>query len=396
MYYKSSCTDTSRVVDLPRAQTSTVKPSSDSSIGQKYYQELNNVHDSEFIYLNCVYHNNLNTLEPVVFNASRTTPMLNERNNYKVGVVSVSGHLILPLLYAGFINMGLKWTTPGAVEGFTELLPVIPIVRPIAGFPHEIIYDAAQYADAFNEACVLLWAQAQLDYNAAGGNWGADPGVPLNPPGLIYNNSTQCFTLYADRNMVTPVNPPPANNFILFLGNGTAGELIGLNVDFNIDGQFLAGFPIMRNYSEVLFPAGFENSNFVTLNGNDYVQNIQDAPSVGLWNRTNSLVVICPSLGIRRSDLTLTNGTSVNSTDIRYDILDSFPISLDGGINHFATFANPNINFADINSHGPVDRISLSLYSLDVDGQPINPVFCSPGGTIIIRLVFSKTWFTSN
>lgn len=374
MYYKESCTGRSSKLPLPRSQGTTKKiPSSIITTRSS----STNVGESEFVYVDCLFHNtNYSDFENIRYEASRNTPILNERKNYKLGVISVSGHIVVPLLTDGVLLLSTTWTTPGNVSGTTYSSDVFPT-----------IYSAEEYVRFFNTIISQLWAATKIDYDAAGGDWDNDPGIPLLESGLTFDTQTQTFTLYGDPILSTANAYPGQKKVQLWLGNVAAGQLSGMDLDFTNNSN--------PGYTLVNFYPGFEDNNIITLNGNDYIANTQDSPTIGMFNQTNSLVLVSNSLGTRRVDISRSFDTVVNSTDYTVDIIDSFPISLNGGLNHFITFANPNINFNDILANGPLDRLSFAIYTLQSDGT-ILPLKAPPRGTVVVRLVFARTLFTSN
>lgn len=394
MYYKSSCSRTPIKNALPRAQSTTPAPT--SSLSTSLSSSKTNVHDSEFIYVDCIYHNtNLEANRPVQFEASRTTPILTERNNYKLGVISVSGRIIVPLItpddpnsqHRKFFTIAIQWTTPAPVSGIT-----------VYQIPFPVIYTADDFVTLFNNSCVALWTQAQVDYDAAGGNWAADLGIPTLRSGLTYNNNTQCFTLYGDEILDAQFVYPSNNNRARFLlSSVVSGYLTGISMinNYSTPGQPFSPLPPPVGYEIPRFSLGFEDFNQITFGANNYLENVQDSPSIGAWNEVNSLVLISNSLGARRVDISRSSDIITNSTDATLNIVDSFPISFTGGLNRFITFANPNINYCDILSNGVLDRLSFSLWTLDSSGN-LYPLSCSPNGTVNVKLVFARTTFTSN
>ena len=377
MYSRQSCSRTAATtkVSLPRSQQST-----SSSLITNLSSSKTNVHDSEFVYVDCLFHNTSNVnFENIQFEASRTTPILSERNNYKLGVISVAGNIIVPLLTPGPVIIGMSWKIPdaaGGTTGFTHVGDVLPT-----------IYSAEEYVTFYNGLLSTLWAGTITEYNAAGGNWAGDPGIPTQESGLVYDNTTQTFTLYGDLSFTDQF--PTISKARLEFGNVTVGQLFGLNFDF---GNLI--FPQI-GFTPVNFTKGFEDTNLVTLNGIIYVENVQDSPTIGSWNQTNSIVLISNSLGARRVEFARSFDTATNSTDNTVNIIDSFPISLNGGLNHFVTFANPNINYSDITSNGPLDRLTFSIYTVQNTGD-IYPLKAPPLGTVTVKLVFARTTFTSN
>lgn len=391
-YYKESCTKTPYATPLPRGQTTTTAPvprgPSSSIIVPP--RSTTNVHDSEFIYVDCLFNNTTDLFENIVYNASRNVPILTERSNYKVGCISINGRLILPLIARFTIRLYMAWTTTGNVAGFTTY-----------DHPTFTVWDTGDFVSNFNAACVALWAQAKADYDAAGGDWDNDAGIPLLPSGMSYDNDTQCFTIYGDTHF-NEANVPgyPGNNLraLFYLGGTLAGKLAGCDLSYsNIDANNNYVNPqfYVPGYVRVIFDPGFGNQNIVTIGGDQYIENVQSSPSCGSWNDTNSLVVMSDSLGHRRVDLSRSFNTVTNSTDVTANILDSFPISIGGGLDRFAVYANPNINYCDILSNGPLDRLNFSIYILDSFGNLL-PLKVPPGGTVVCRLVFARTTFTSN
>lgn len=344
---------------------------------QRPVNNYTNVDQSEYIYLDLIYDNPTDDYREVEFNCNLQVPLLQRMEDYKVGVISLNGQLELPLIdeYPG-LTLTVKWEQGGQqVETIT--------VPPPQNDVFLTVYDYMYY---FNEACIGLWAQYEAAYGAG---WNIDPNVPTVPPGLIYDNATQILTLVADRHMTQDdaVLFPPLET-ILLIDTYNTRLLTGL--DFIKETGNPAPFP--TEYV-AFFSSGYLDTNFSTISGEDVVLNRGDFPVVGLWLNFDALILVSNNLYTREHVVALNSGSRQQNK--KYPILATFPITTQGEFVKIREFANPNIQFNDIMSSGPLTNISFILSSITSTGN-IKPVQVSSHTAIYVKLVFAKTLFTSN
>ena len=335
---------------------------------------LENTQEVENIYLDCVFTNSsLFDYQNVVFDATRNVPILQERSDYKLGVISVNGLIRVPLLLPlGEITIGVTFTVGGVIY-----------TVPHTYVDNTTYYTVEDFVFNFNRQLQLLWVAAQAAFILRGVLLADRPLIP----GLTYNNGL--FTITGDQRMESiagsPFNP---NSIALYIEPKLAALLDGIWCTV-----------AANRYSRVNFVANYHDSNVVQYNpgpGNQtYYEMKQDSPSIGSWLKTNSLIITSDSLGGRPVEVAKRDNLTFNTTSEIRPIIDSFPLNLTGGINRTILYANPNINYVDILTTGALNRVSFALEMSDANGNII-PLALAPRSTIIVKFVFSKTLFVAN
>lgn len=363
---------------------------------------------SQYIYFDLVYNNNEDPVTgrylPVIFEATRTQSLIERMELYKVGVISLTGNITTPIIqnYVGS-TLAVTWTQNAAQQ-----VVQLPVPWAGGGFNERAsdVFSITEWIEWFNNGLNVLWGLFQAEYdNISGvpGSWQAQAGIPHEVPFVLFNDDTRCFSIYTSLDMsgdvfLNPPNPFPspygsnAFDVVLRVDKYTAELLWGMYWRADIAGAqgFVSLVPspgIAGQNTELIPPDD-------PLNAVRYIVSSQTIPTVGLWNRTNSLV-ITSSFPVRKTALSLGSNFSSNSSNSRYNILESFPISITGSKDRLSEFTRPNIDYRDIMNTGPIDRFDFRVYCIDQNGNE-RALYVAPQSSVYLRLVFSRCTFTSN
>lgn len=360
-----------------------------------------NQSQSEFIYCDLIYSNDneLNgNYEPVVFSTTRTQPIIERMELYKVGVISITGNIITPLItdYGG-CELALDWTQNNIRYGIAPYYPWTS-----RGFNERAsdVFSVTEWLIYMNINFILLWDQFRTEYTNNGGDFVNDVGVPRNPPFIVYDEDSKIFKIYVDINMenidnnVANLFPYPYN------GNNTLLALMGMD---KTTSELLFGIPSYTTNNSpyvILYPdpgiAG-QNTEVIPvddLGGVRYIVLKQDLPTTQLWNRTNSLL-ISSNFPVRRTTIALDTNFNSNSKNTTYNILETFPLALTRAFNRISEYSKPNIDYVDITGNGQINELDFRVYTLGATGE-LRPLYVAPKSTVFLRLVFTRCMFTSN
>lgn len=365
-----------------------------------------NQSQSQYIYFDLVYNNNEDPVNgrylPVRFEATRTQSLIDRMELYKVGVISLTGNVTTPIIqqYQG-ASLAVTW-----IQNAAQRSVALPANWSGGGFNERDgdVFSVTEWVEWLNRALNTLWGLFETEYdNISGvpGSWAGQAGIPHEVPFVDFSDETRCFSIYTSLDMSGDVfvalpfaSPYGTNAFqvVLRVDKYTAELLWGMYWRADIAGA--------QGYVALVPTPGIagQNTRLVPeddpLNAVRYIVSSQTIPTVGLWNRTNSLV-ITSSFPVRKTALSLGSNASTNSSNSRYNILESFPISITGSRDRISEFTRPNIDYRDILGNGPIDRFDFNVYCIDQNGNE-RPLYVAPQSSVYLRLVFARCTFTSN
>jgi len=363
-----------------------------------------NQSQSQYIYFDLIYNNNEDPVTgrylPVVFEATRTQSLIDRMEIYKVGVISLTGNITTPIIqnYVGS-ELDVSWIQGAVPRSVQVAYPWIG-----GGFNERAsdVFSVTEWVAWFNNGLNQLWGAFEAEYdNISGvpGSWLAQAGIPHEVPFVTFDDDSRCFSIYTSLDMSGDVFNNPPNPFLS--PYGTNAFTVSLQFD-KYTAELLWGmyWRAVGNLVGLIPTPGIAGQNTELIPQDDplnavrYIVSSQTIPTIGLWNRTNSLV-ITSSFPVRKTALSLGSNFSSNSSNSRYNILESFPISITGSKDRISEFTRPNIDYRDILGNGPIDRFDFNVYCIDQNGNE-KPLYVAPQSSVYLRLCFARCMFTSN
>lgn len=337
-----------------------------------------NTRSSEYIYVDAIFINS-DTLRahPIIFDQTRLVPILERISDYKMSVVSVNGFFYQPFFSMnepGYVQRVMLRYEPDNLEAI-QFLPFVDVQ----------IYTADQYIEYVNAAYILAFNDIVSQYNAIyGANaWQLNALLPQVAPGLVYDAPTQLFTMYADARCV--MTDP--NRLNIYMDISVYAQFIGLNI-----------IPDTPNteWNQLVFNAGFQNINLVQIGGTgpQYVKNVQLSPTISTWSNVSSLLVTSDTLTCRKEQLAISNQFGANSSSLVNNLVANFPINKTGIFDRQILYELPQLQWIDLQGNSPLYRLNFEIKYLTFDGKLL-PVYIGNAGSVIVKMVFAKTIFTS-
>lgn len=427
MYFRENCKKTK----INKVASVSATGNDNSKIISRTVRDKNmNTLDSEFIYIDLIYENkDQQRFQSINFDCSRNVPIINNVELYKMGVISINGSVILPLLTdLNQITVRMTWNQGTPADPIKIPREKIYILNIQAIYPNYIgkIYTVREFLVFINRAIDELWREVRTQFNTYAGDadaWQNDDDTPKNITYIKFNEATQLFEAYSDPIMaIDRLEVANDYQFVLsfdakvsLLLDGLVGVAQVENFSIGVGsivptlgyGKRITddNIPDMNAYDNVvlvgpLVPpeyAGGIDDPIPDSNNNQfyYVRNVQDFPSIGRWNNTTTLVIISNTLPTRKEIVAVSDNIATTSVNTQLNILQTFPISVDGRFNRITEFSKPNINYCDILGQGPLNRISFTIDLFKADGS-LEHLLCPPNSTILVKLVFAKANFTSN
>lgn len=424
MFFKEQC---KKIKEVKEANISATGNDNNKLLLRYDTRTNTNTKDSEFIYIDLLFENKNNALfQPIRFDCTRNVPIVNNVQDYKLGVISLAGEIVLPII-TDYNLIELQMTY--------KLLPDPNDPTYTVNYTYDIdanhpdrrsdgIYNVETFLFYLNRALTNLWKEVALDFISKGGDWNGDAATPKLSTFLTWDPASQLFTAHSDYNLAIGNQ----YNFTLRF-QGRTGVLLDGLVEYQKLGNNVAGggtlIVIASGGSKVTVNGGppiqavnqltsFNNVEMVgpleppvyvpadppfnPIPANNqfyYVKTVQDFPSIGRWNKTCTLVLLSDSLPTRKETLAVSSEVSGSSVNTQLNILQTYPLSEKGRFNRITEFSKPNINYCDILGNGPLLRIDFTVKLLDENGNTTS-LLCPPRSSIVCKLVLAKCQFTSN
>lgn len=370
----------------------------------------------QYQYLNVVLQNNTNNAIPAILNETKTSPILQDQENWKLSVVRFKLPLYnIPLfkfnttpdfyqltLKFESANPGTSWTSTQSVQFLED--DGVHLNTPDS---NKNIYYYSQFINMVNYAFLLAYQDLQVHVN---GIHAINLDHFTNAPQIQYDPVTKLFILVLPIENVGNANPhlesvydidnsifgpPPAP------GAPFADPYHRVTISFNNHlFNFFNGFPALRidngnmNYSYQL--QIYQNKGDLVagdyFNEEDqpekYLLFKADYPCLYSWHRL-SRILFLTNMQIAEESVS-TNSLGFINQPNRLSILTDFEIPMSDQSNREYLFFMPSIlRYTNITGMGPLRQVSISVFYEDLDNNYI-PLTIPPNSDIYVKIQFSR------
>jgi len=370
----------------------------------------------EYKYLNIVLQNQSNVAIPAVLNETKTSPIVDDMENWKLSILRFK----LPLYYVplfkfnttpNFYQLTLMFesSAPGTAWDNTQSIQWLDDdgVHLATQDADKNIYYYDQFLHYINYAFLLAYQDLQVHVN---GIHGIDLDHFTGAPEIMYDPATKLFSLVLPIENVGAVNPnlesvydiensiwgaPPAS------GAPLAGAYHRITISFNNHlFNFFNGFPAQRidngnlNYSYQLQIFQKKGDLVDGAYFNEHVEPEKyllfkaDYPCLYSWHRL-SRILFLTNMQIAEENVS-SNAVGFMNKPNRVSILTDFEIPMSDQSQREYLFFMPNIlRYTNFTGNGPLRQVSISVYYETLDGDYV-PLFIPPNSDIYVKIQFSR------
>ena len=370
----------------------------------------------EYRYLNISLQNNTDRAIPASLVETKTSPILEQMEDWRVSVVRFKlGLYNIPLFQfnssPNYYQLTLKFesSAPGTSWDNTQSIVWLDDTGTLPATPDadKNIYYYDQFIHFVNYAFLLAYQDLQVHVN---GIHGIDLDHFAGAPEVMYDPATKLFSLVFPIENVGAVNPnlesvydiensiwgaPPASGVPL------AGAYHRITISFNnhlfnffngfqaqkIDTgnmNYLYQLQIFQKKGDLVDGAYFNEEN----PPEKYLLFKANYPCLYSWHRL-SRILFLTNMQIVDENVSSNAVGFLNKTN-RVSILTDYEVPMSDQSNREYLFYYPNIlRYTNFSGNGPLRQVSISVYWEDLDGNYVQ-LFQPPGSDLYIKLLFTK------
>jgi hypothetical protein len=277
----------------------------------------------------------------------------------------------------GITISGSREQSNGYITEYLEWTPEVS--GAVVGAPNYYYCNSySHFCDMFNTAAASAFSQVAFQMQ----------DTTTKPPQLVYNGSTNLFSLYCDNSSFGPDKVGDAAEYEIVFDTNLYGLLRNFNSLYTPNSQPLTYEIIIRN----------RLNNIFTVNGTSYYVVTQDFPSTdSIWSPVQSIVFTTSLLPIIPeqigSPIIVSNGGGSNAyssvANFQSTITDiALPLIRSSDYKGFVEYApNPYRMIPLSDARREVRDIDVAVWWKDRDGN-LNPITMSNGATVSLKLLF--------
>ena len=340
-----------------------------------------NKDDDSNIYYNIIIEhrgniNGVRKLKRATFSENRVQPILNNPNDYEVGVVRFTVPTYeIPIM---FFKDGTGDYAPPTVP--TPLFYSVTLSFDGEDITYQLVHVANEFPTTLYGKPAIWYVQEMIDimntgllsaYNAL--KLAKPLAPPTEAPFFTYDSVTKLITLYAEDTY--SLNPAVPLDTIKIYCNSTLFKLIE-----SLESIEDNSLPPNKEFQLLV-----KNNklNTATLGGTNYITMTQESETLFLWNDFQSIAFETNTIPVNPEFLPSQNNV------IRRIITDFEPLNSDPSPQVIQYFPQGPIRYYDLKSNYPLSSIDLNIVWID-NLRKSYPVYLEVGDIITCKLLFRK------
>lgn len=351
------------------------------------------IQDPDNVYFSIDIFNNTGASIPAQYSTSQNTPILNNRDRYKILVTkfnipsnAVPLFIYNPTLYPAIValsyNGNIYQQTVQLTNLNTSATPPIPqtiinnapIYYQQVGLGNNIIYYYWQFLQAINYAFELCMADLQFH----------NMSVTANPPYFIFNEQTQLFSLIAEVGY-DPSNDSPngvgiySNAFVYLLFSGIPAYYDTTNLT-NV-----------RNNNYMIYNKAGTNTITTQFSTSGYEMTSQ-VSSVSYWFSARKLLITSNTMSISALNLNNPNVGSQNQNKNLNAILE-FDVNFNTSIGQLSPWSYVPLGqnkYVDFYVKDALSTIDFNIFWID-NYYNQYPLYITPNTSMNLEILIKKT-----